>query len=186
MDDAAHAVAKSVNQSPANFPSHFPICKYGQVSVVPDPSLLACLDPCSHQVFVVPCPLPISSRLQSAPDEPRVYLRLPCRAIARRVISYGPKREGAKRSRLTKIGIAYRIGTVGRLDAAAIEQEANLVRSLALPLTESIHQLLQRGSALDLEEDLVVVIRHLNVEMLALSGALRFLLSARASVLIRS
>lgn len=43
---------------------------------------------------------------------------------------------------------------------------------LSLALTECVHEFLQLGGALDLEEDLVVVICHLNVKVL---GGGRFL-----------
>jgi hypothetical protein len=79
----------------------------------------------------------------------------------------------------------YRLGTIRRLHAAAVEKEADGGRGLALALAEGVHQLLQLRSALDLEEDLVVVVRHLDVEVLALAVALGLLLRAtRAAVVI--
>lgn len=35
-----------------------------------------------------------------------------------------------------------------------------------MPLAESVHELLELSGTLDLEEDLIVVIRHFDVEML--------------------
>lgn len=52
-----------------------------------------------------------------------------------------------------------------------------------MSLAEGIHQLLQGGRALDLEENFVVVIGDLDVQMLSLRGALRLLLRTGASVL---
>ena len=46
------------------------------------------------------------------------------------------------------------------------------MRGLALALAEGIHQLLELGGALDLEEDLVVVVGDFNVEVLRLLWAL--------------
>jgi len=81
-------------------------------------------------------------------------------------------------------GIAYRFGAIGWLDTRAIKEEADRCRSFALPLAESIHQLLQGGSSLDLEKDLIVVIGDFDVEMFALAGALRLLGCTRASVVV--
>jgi hypothetical protein len=73
------------------------------------------------------------------------------------------------------------------LNTTSIKQETDGVGSLALPLTEGIHKLLQGCGSLDLEKDLVVIVGDLDVEMFAGGGiALRLLGHARASVLIRS
>jgi len=77
------------------------------------------------------------------------------------------------------------IRAIGRLNATTIEEEPDGVGGFALPLTESVHQLLQGCCALDLEEDLVIVIGHLYVEMLT-GIAFRLLGGTRAAVLIRS
>ena len=60
----------------------------------------------------------------------------------------------------------YGIWRVCWLNAHSLEQESNRRCSLALTLTEGIHELLQIGSSLDLEENLVVVIRDFDVEVL--------------------
>lgn len=62
----------------------------------------------------------------------------------------------------------HRFGVVRRVDALTIEEEADAGRRLALALTESIHELFQLGSPLDLEEDLIVVVGHLDVQVLTL------------------
>jgi len=52
------------------------------------------------------------------------------------------------------------------IHARAVVEEATALHTLALTLTESIHKLLQLRSTLDFEEDLVVVVRDLNIEVL--------------------
>ena len=79
------------------------------------------------------------------------------------------------------VGGTYRIRAVGRLDPTAIEQEPHRVGGLALALAEGVHQLLQRGGALNLEKDLIVVVRHFDVEMLG-RGRLFRLARRRRSV----
>lgn len=64
----------------------------------------------------------------------------------------------------------YRVRRVLWSNAGAVKEEANGGNLLALALTESIHQLLQLGGPLDLEEDFVVVVGHLDVEVLGLAG----------------
>jgi len=72
---------------------------------------------------------------------------------------------------------------IGWLYATSVEQESNGVGGLALPLAERIHQFLQRRCPLDLEEDLVVVVRNLDVEVLADGLSFR-LLGRRGSVVV--
>lgn len=69
----------------------------------------------------------------------------------------------------------YGIRCVGRLDSLSLEEEANRVWRLALALAEREHELLELGAPLDLEEDLVVVICHLDVEVLYRGRASAFL-----------
>lgn len=54
-----------------------------------------------------------------------------------------------------------------------------------MALTESVHELLELGSALDLEEDLVVVVRDLDIEMLRCLLLFRLVAHGRAVVLVR-
>lgn len=61
---------------------------------------------------------------------------------------------------------AYRIRTVGGLNATTIEKKADRVGGLALSLTEGIHQFLQGCGTLDLEEDFIVVVGNFDVEVL--------------------
>jgi hypothetical protein len=72
------------------------------------------------------------------------------------------------------------------LHTTTIEEEADGVGSLALSLTEGIHELLQGSGSLDLEEDLIVIVGDLDVEMFADGGTFWLLGRARASVLIGS
>lgn len=78
----------------------------------------------------------------------------------------------------------YRIGSVGWLNALALEEEADRVQSLALTLTEGTHKLLELRGPLDLEEDLVVVVGHLDVEVLGLGWGLWALPRGRAVLLL--
>ena len=80
----------------------------------------------------------------------------------------------------------YRFRTVGWLYTAAIEEEPDRSGSLALSLAEGIHQLLECGGTLDLEEDLVVIVRDLDVEMLILATSLSLLGGSWASVVVGS
>lgn len=61
----------------------------------------------------------------------------------------------------------YRIWGVGRLDTLAFEEKPDRLDGLTLAFAEGSHQLLQLGASFDLEEDLVVVVGHLDVEVLA-------------------
>jgi len=54
----------------------------------------------------------------------------------------------------------------------SVEKESHTGRSFALTLAEGIHEFLELGGTLDLEVDLVVVVGHLNVEVLAALGLL--------------
>jgi len=54
---------------------------------------------------------------------------------------------------------------VRRLHARALEQESNAGDSLALTLAEGRHELLQLRALLDLKEHLVVIVRHLDVQV---------------------
>lgn len=52
------------------------------------------------------------------------------------------------------------------LHALTLEEESDRSQRLALALAERRHELLELGAALDLEKDLVVVIRDLDVKVL--------------------
>lgn len=64
----------------------------------------------------------------------------------------------------------YVVGRVGGLNSRAIKEEAHGIHRLALAVAKGRHELLELGGALNLEEDLVVVVRHLDVEVLGASG----------------
>ncbi len=53
-----------------------------------------------------------------------------------------------------------------------------------MPLTESIHELLELGGTLDLEEDLVVVVSHLDVQVLCGAGVFRLAWATGAAVIV--
>jgi hypothetical protein len=61
------------------------------------------------------------------------------------------------------------------LNAAAIEEKPDRSRGFALPLAESVHELLQGCCTLDLEENLIVVVSDLDVEVFTLTSAFRLL-----------
>jgi hypothetical protein len=92
-----------------------------------------------------------------------------------------PKNSGAH---LETASIAYRFWTVSGLYTTTIEEESDRSGSLALSLAEGIHQLLQGGGALDLEEDFIVVVGNLDIEMLTLATSLWLLGGTWASVVI--
>jgi len=79
----------------------------------------------------------------------------------------------------------YSIWAIGRLDTGTIKEESNRLSRFPLALTEGIHELLELGGALDLEEDLVVIVCDFNVEVLADLGLFRLVGCARAAILIR-
>ena len=75
----------------------------------------------------------------------------------------------AKRPSVSRSSSTHRVRVIRRLHPLAVEQEADAGHVLALAIAEGVHQLAQLGCALDLEKDLVVVIRDLDVEVLLLS-----------------
>lgn len=104
--------------------------------------------------------------LQSAPGGPRECRRLACRARNER-------QSGARETRRAWPAQTHRLWVVGGVDSLAIEEESDAGGGLALTLAEGVHELLQLGGALDLEVDFVVVVRDLDVEVLAALGLLR-------------
>lgn len=60
----------------------------------------------------------------------------------------------------------YTVRGVIRAYTGSIEQEPHSSHLFPLTITESIHKLLQWSRPLDLEKDLVVVVRDLNVKVL--------------------
>jgi hypothetical protein len=69
---------------------------------------------------------------------------------------------GPKRGSIT----TYSLGRVATHDSGSIEQEAHAVGRFALAIAKRVHQFLQLGGALNLEEHLVVSVGDLDVEML--------------------
>lgn len=65
-----------------------------------------------------------------------------------------------------------RIWIICRLHTLSVEEKAHTLRGLALPIAKRIHQLLQLGSAFDLEKHLVVIIRDFDIEMLRLLSSI--------------
>jgi hypothetical protein len=77
------------------------------------------------------------------------------------------------------VGHFERIGRIRGLDTRAVKEESDRANGLALALAKGVHELLELSAALDLEEDLVVVVGDLDVEVLR-----RSLLLPGASVLV--
>lgn len=65
-----------------------------------------------------------------------------------------------------------RIGCISGLDSRAVEKKSHGAGRLSLALAKGSHKLLKLCSALDLEEDLVVVVGNLDVEVLGVGGCL--------------
>lgn len=76
----------------------------------------------------------------------------------------------------------YRLGIIGRLYTLPLEEKADTRDVLALPVAKRIHKLLQLGGSLDLEEDLIIVVRDLDVEVLRLTCVLWLLHVGRSVV----
>ena len=70
------------------------------------------------------------------------------------------------------------------MNSLALKEESNGCHVLALSFAERVHELLKLGTTLDLEKDLVVVVRHLDVEVLSASGVGIRALASRATVVI--
>ena len=62
--------------------------------------------------------------------------------------------------------ITYTLWRILGRHSSAVEQKPAAGERLALAVAEGVHQLLQLRRLLDLEEHLVVVVRHLDVEVL--------------------
>lgn len=68
--------------------------------------------------------------------------------------------------------VTHHLRVVRRVHASAIEEEAYAVELLSLAVAEGVHELLELSSALDFEEDLVVVVGDLDVQVLRLRRCL--------------
>jgi len=73
------------------------------------------------------------------------------------------------------------IWAISGLNATAVKEKPHGIRRLSLSLTERVHELLERCRTLDLEEDLVVIVSHLDVQMLRCWGIF-WLLRARGVI----
>lgn len=73
----------------------------------------------------------------------------------------------------------HHLRVVCGVDSGAIEEEAHAGEGLALTLAEGVHELLELGSTLDLEEHLVVVVGDLDVQVLGLLGSFVLVASRR-------
>lgn len=71
----------------------------------------------------------------------------------------------------------HHLRVVLRVHSVAVVEEAHGVRALAGTLAKGVHELLELGGALDLEEHLVVVVGDLDVQVLGLLRRLFLLLA---------
>ena len=62
--------------------------------------------------------------------------------------------------------MTHGIGAVSRIYTRSVEQKADGCHLFTLAVAESVHELRERSRSLDLEEDLIVIVGHFNVEML--------------------
>jgi hypothetical protein len=72
--------------------------------------------------------------------------------------------------------LAYRVWVVLRCDTLPIKEEAHAGDVLALAIAKGIHELSEGRGAFDLEKDLIVVVRDLDIQVLALATIFRLLL----------
>jgi hypothetical protein len=77
---------------------------------------------------------------------------------------------------------SYRVRVVVWCDTLAIEQKSHARDVLSLAVAEGVHELAESRGALDFEEDLVVVVRHLDVQVLALARIFGLLLNVGRAV----
>jgi hypothetical protein len=77
---------------------------------------------------------------------------------------------------------SYRVRVVVWCDTLAIEQKSHARDVFSLAVAESVHELAESCGALDFEEDLVVVVRHLDVQVLALARIFGLLLNVGRAV----
>ena len=72
-------------------------------------------------------------------------------------------------------GCTYCVRVISRPNPSAFEQKSDTRDVLALAITKGIHEFAELGCALDLKEDLVVVIGDLDVEMFRWASIFRLL-----------
>lgn len=73
-------------------------------------------------------------------------------------------------SSLLKVA-TYSVWCVFRAYASTIKQESDCGHLLALSLAKGIHQLLELGGTLDLEENFIIVVGHLDIQVFRRSSA---------------
>jgi len=66
-------------------------------------------------------------------------------------------------------GMSHRIRSIGGCHALTVEEKSARGNVFALAFAEGRHELLELGCLLDLEEDLVVAVRNLDVKVLLVS-----------------
>lgn len=69
--------------------------------------------------------------------------------------------------------MTYGIRAIGWVDPRTVEQKSNTLHRFPLAFAEGVHELLQGSGALDLEEDLIIVVGDFDVEVLGFGLVLR-------------
>lgn len=76
----------------------------------------------------------------------------------------------------------YRLRTIRRPNSGTLKEETNRVWRLSLPLTEGIHEFLQLRSPLNLEEHLIIVVGHFDIQVLCCTEIFWFTATGAAVV----
>ena len=79
----------------------------------------------------------------------------------------------------------HRVWAIIWVHTRTIEEKSNRGGCFSLTLAEGVHELREVGSALDLEEDFVVVVRDLDVQMLALGLVVGIATGTRRLITVR-
>lgn len=99
-----------------------------------------------------------------------VHLQLDCNVSTESSACAG-KGEGRVGAKLLRWGGTYSIGSIFRPDTSAIKQETDGRHLLSLAFTESVHQFLELGRSLYLEEDFIVVVGNFDIQVIRGCGA---------------
>lgn len=103
------------------------------------------------------------------------------KGVKQKRIGGGGRAEGGEKKKLA----TYRIWVVLGSDTLAVEEKSDAGNVLALAVAEGVHELAEGRGALDLEKDLVVVVRDLDVQVFALAAVLGLLLHVVGGTVLR-
>jgi hypothetical protein len=111
-----------------------------------------------------------------------VCRRLACRAVSALALFLQRWWCSAGRGKLRQLRLStYSVRVVGGPNTGTLEEESHARNVLALAIAEGVHELAELSCALNLEEDLVVVVGDLDVQVLRGTGVL-WLLGGRTVV----